>query len=537
MSVPVSRVGDPVSRVAPQEIVVFLGPTLERQVAETLLPARYLPPAACGDVLRALRAAPRVIAIIDGTFESRAAIWHKEILLALARGVSVFGASSMGALRGAELAVFGMIGVGRIFEAYRDGLYTDDDEVAVLHSAAGRRSVVSEPMVNVRATLARAVAEHVIATEVADMVLARAKSTFYQERSLATAVEQARGAGTDDGQLNALLRFVDSGGYVDQKRLDALELLQVLSRLELPLVAPRQTPIGADQSSLSRTLQTQMLCQPFEHGYAWLPTAEQVAVRARSLGVTYTLLCDLARLWSLANAVALSQNVAPTPEMIEQVFEQDDFCLGPDAREPSWAARNDLSGSELTDLIHRLARVRAMIDEQVGRDRSREGWRPAVLMLLRGYGEYERCCTERGARGARRGAAVVRNLEQRAPETLALFRRMAKLWLVVNRAAEARGVGTDGLHDDELQDYADDFRTARGLETRAATHAWLVRNDLDADGFAVLVTAWAMRDILFHNAQTDTLGVAESPDDPCWFHDVLRFTGVYSRLRQDGWRS
>src|SRR4029434_6356953 len=85
-----------------------------------------------------LRAAPRVIAIIDGTFESRAAIWHKEILLALARGVSVFGASSMGALRGAELAVCGMIGVGRIFEAYRDGLYTDDDEVAVLHSAAGR---------------------------------------------------------------------------------------------------------------------------------------------------------------------------------------------------------------------------------------------------------------------------------------------------------------------------------------------------------------------------------------------------------------
>ena len=144
-------------RVAPHEIVVFLGPTLGTEVAETLLPARYLPPVSCGDILRSLRLRPRVIAIIDGLFESTAAVWHKEILLAMAEGITVFGASSMGALRAAELAPFGMIGVGRIFEAYRDGVCTDDDEVAVLHSAAGQYCAVSEPMVNIRATLARAV--------------------------------------------------------------------------------------------------------------------------------------------------------------------------------------------------------------------------------------------------------------------------------------------------------------------------------------------------------------------------------------------
>ena len=42
----------------------------------------------------------------------------------------------MGALRAAELHVFGMVGVGRVFELFRDGLLEDDDEVAVAHGPA-----------------------------------------------------------------------------------------------------------------------------------------------------------------------------------------------------------------------------------------------------------------------------------------------------------------------------------------------------------------------------------------------------------------
>ena len=65
------------------EIVVFLGPSLSIDEARRTLAARYLGPARCGDVLRARRLSPRAIAIIDGVFASTAAIWHKEILLAL----------------------------------------------------------------------------------------------------------------------------------------------------------------------------------------------------------------------------------------------------------------------------------------------------------------------------------------------------------------------------------------------------------------------------------------------------------------------
>src|SRR5262245_17446347 len=116
---------------------VFLGPTLPVEAARSILPeAVYLPPVSMGDVYALLAQKPQRIAIVDGLFERTPAVWHKEILFALSRGVRVLGSSSMGALRAAELHRFGMVGVGRIFDAYRDGVLCDDDEVALGHATA-----------------------------------------------------------------------------------------------------------------------------------------------------------------------------------------------------------------------------------------------------------------------------------------------------------------------------------------------------------------------------------------------------------------
>ena len=87
-------------------IVVFTGPTLPADQARAILPdALYLPPVAQGDVYRAAGHQPQAIALIDGFFEHVPAVWHKEILWAMAQGIHVFGSSSMGALRAAELAL------------------------------------------------------------------------------------------------------------------------------------------------------------------------------------------------------------------------------------------------------------------------------------------------------------------------------------------------------------------------------------------------------------------------------------------------
>ena len=103
--------------------IVFAGPTLPADAVAALLPeATVLPPARQGDIFRAVRAhRPIALGLIDGVFLHEPAVWHREILWALHQGIHVFGAASMGALRAAELAPFGMRGVGRVFGAYRDG--------------------------------------------------------------------------------------------------------------------------------------------------------------------------------------------------------------------------------------------------------------------------------------------------------------------------------------------------------------------------------------------------------------------------------
>src|SRR3954462_11170486 len=114
-------------------VYVFIGPTLSAQDARAELDAVYLPPVSQGDVYRVAQKRPKAIGIVDGYFQCVPAIWHKEILWAMTRGIHVYGSASMGALRAAELAPFGMEGVGKIFGLSRDGTLEDDDEVAVAH--------------------------------------------------------------------------------------------------------------------------------------------------------------------------------------------------------------------------------------------------------------------------------------------------------------------------------------------------------------------------------------------------------------------
>ena len=103
-------------------LVAFLGPSLPADEARRIAPgAALLPPAGQGDVWPALERRPRAIALVDGVFEGRPSVWHHELLDALDAGVAVFGGASMGALRAAELAGHGMVGVGEIHRAYATG--------------------------------------------------------------------------------------------------------------------------------------------------------------------------------------------------------------------------------------------------------------------------------------------------------------------------------------------------------------------------------------------------------------------------------
>jgi hypothetical protein len=216
--------------------VIFVGPSLHGRALD--LPARVVlrPPAAQGDIYRACQQQPQVIGLIDGYFEGVPSVWHKEILWALAHGITVIGSASMGALRAAELDVFGMTGIGQIYEWYRDGVIEDDDEVALVHGPAEAGYLpLSEPMVNVRASCAAAVEAGVLDEPAAEVVVSAAKSLHYKERTWQTVVAHLGTSGLAPDVCKALADWLASG-RVDQKQRDAISLIEaVTDALNLPV--------------------------------------------------------------------------------------------------------------------------------------------------------------------------------------------------------------------------------------------------------------------------------------------------------------
>lgn len=206
-------------------VIVFAGPTVSKSDVRSVLAADVRPPARRGDLLLAARTRPDAIGLIDGRFDGVPAVWHKEILWAMAQGIHVLGAASMGALRAAELHSFGMEGIGEIFTAYKNGELVADDEVAVAHGNEEEAyRAFTDPLVNIRATLQRAKDAKVISAATVDALISHERKQFYAERSFAQLLSFAEQSSLPNSEVDALRSWLPSG-KVDQKRLDALELL------------------------------------------------------------------------------------------------------------------------------------------------------------------------------------------------------------------------------------------------------------------------------------------------------------------------
>jgi len=209
-------------------IYVFLGPTLPVDQARHELDAIYLPPVAQGDIFRLVAERPRAIGIVDGYFGAVRSVWHKELLWAMTKGIHLYGSSSMGALRAAETASFGMIGVGKIFQAFHNGTLEDDDEVAVTHlSQECGYKKLSTAMVNVRATVDAAIAKGIVSAASGLEFVRIAKSMFYPERCYESILLRSIQCGVPPSQVESFKAWLPSG-EVDQKASDAIEMLRAI---------------------------------------------------------------------------------------------------------------------------------------------------------------------------------------------------------------------------------------------------------------------------------------------------------------------
>ncbi len=210
--------------------IVFAGTSINHEDAKEILDVEYSRPVFRCDVWKAVKNGYNVIGIIDGIFFDKTAVAHKEITKALKSGVIVIGGCSMGALRASELDTYGMIGIGKIYEWYRDGVIEADDEVAVATNP-DTFEPVSDPMVNIRETFNAALDEGIINSDIHDLLMIIVKKTLYSERTYFGVVKN----GVRDGVLspdagNVLIEYCKEH-EVDVKRNDAIAVLKKIKEI------------------------------------------------------------------------------------------------------------------------------------------------------------------------------------------------------------------------------------------------------------------------------------------------------------------
>ncbi|HEY0478883.1 MAG TPA: TfuA-like protein [Kofleriaceae bacterium] len=197
--------------------VIFVGPSLpgSRPVSPGLA---YAPPARRGELAAAAQSGVAVIGLVDGLFYQDLAVTPREVRDAAAAGARLFGAASMGALRACDCPD-AMTGVGTVYQAFRDGSLTGEDEVAGTF-AADSYATLAFPLVQVRRAVALARRRHHVPASAASGFLARVSGMSFEQRTLPVLVELAAEllAGAD---IASLLRDPEA----DVKAQDARALV------------------------------------------------------------------------------------------------------------------------------------------------------------------------------------------------------------------------------------------------------------------------------------------------------------------------
>ena len=229
--------------------ILFAGPSLYGHIRDGRVDGdatiACLPPAQQGDLARAVLQGASIIGLIDGRYEDVAAVWHKEILFAIAEGATVLGSASMGAMRAAECEEFGMIGLGQVFELYRSGVVTDDGAVAQSHGPPELDNMpLTEALVNVEATLKHLGKTNTLAHEEIARLGASARQLFFKERTYASVVAAAGFADQEGERILAVLE----ARKLDIKQQDALLLVKHMRRL-----APVRRPSAANAWAPAQT--------------------------------------------------------------------------------------------------------------------------------------------------------------------------------------------------------------------------------------------------------------------------------------------
>lgn len=370
----------------PRALIAFLGPSLSAAEARRLAPTvKTLPPICQGDLATVVeRANPRGVLIVDGEFGQSMSVWHKEILHALHLGIRVVGASSMGALRAAELDRFGMEGVGAIYAYYRDGWLTSDADVALLYADAedGYRAL-TWPLVNVRATVQALTERGELASEDAEAVLRAAAALHFTSRRSRALAERLCAEGMSSSRAGQLADLVASH-YVDQKARDAAAGLQYLARLaDLP--APdREEPLHRDGRGFQPLLWSDVTIERSEGSLRRYQLVDDVALHHADFDGLLERAINRYLIGCLARDIGIEVTPVEVAEQRRRVLCR--LAIDEDGLD-QWLAANDLDRAAFESLVEQEA-VNTRMRRWLLDTRLYERNRRLVIEQLQLEGEY-----------------------------------------------------------------------------------------------------------------------------------------------------
>ncbi|WP_459200972.1 TfuA-related McrA-glycine thioamidation protein [Methanococcus sp. CF] len=177
------------------------------------------PPIKRGDLMSEKIMKYDVIGIIDGCFLQSTAVAHREILNVIKNKIKVFGAGSMGALRASELDTYGMTGVGSVYNSYKNGVISDDDEVAVTFD--DNLNQITFSMISFREMIDNALKEKIIDENDSKQLISSGKELYYPLRTFENVIEKSKIALEKREVLEKFLK-----NQPDIKRSDAFEMLE-----------------------------------------------------------------------------------------------------------------------------------------------------------------------------------------------------------------------------------------------------------------------------------------------------------------------
>lgn len=200
----------------------------ERELLSILPNAAIAPPVKRDDLYEDITNGIRVIVIIDGRFHQSLSISCGEIMDALRCGLSVYGSSSMGALRAADMHPFGMYGVGEIYEFIKTSDAFRDDFLGQTFDEENDCRSLTTPYVDFYFNLKKLSSKGLISSDAFKKLLKIFEKLHYSQRdwaSLRHEILKCR------GDQKALLKPAETAllKMGSQKKRDALDLLKTVS--------------------------------------------------------------------------------------------------------------------------------------------------------------------------------------------------------------------------------------------------------------------------------------------------------------------